>query len=231
MKTNTLKLIKELEKRAVFSLNDISRICYCSKDYAKIILNRLLKKELIYKITKNRYTLKTDIYIIATNLKHPCYISFWSASSYLGYTEQILNTIQIATTQKYKNLEFKGYKIDFIKIKDFFGYRKQRTDIGEIFIAEPEKLFLDCFLKQKEMGNIDEIIKIFQNSEISGEKVISYLKKTKNNSLVKRVGFMLEKYKNIDISQNFKLDTNYIKLSVFSKKNKKSSKWRIYYDI
>lgn len=231
MKTNTIELIEKLRKKPVFSLNDITRLCYCSREYSKIILNRLLKRNLIQKITKNRYTISGDIYVIASNLKYPGYVSFWAASSYLGYTEQILNTIQIATTQKYKEVDFQGYKIKFIPMKYFFGYKKQRTEQGEIFIVEPEKLLLDCMLKQKEIGNFDEIIKIFKNAEISKRKVVLYLKKIKNQSLIKRVGFMLERYKKIDISKNFELDTNYINLNLFSKKKKKTdSKWRVYYD-
>ncbi len=232
MKTNTIELIEELRKKSVFSLNDITRLCYCSREYSKIILNRLLKRNLIKKITKNKYTVDGDIYVIASNIKYPGYISFWAASSYLGYTEQILNTIQIATTKKYKEVDFQGYKIRFIPMKYFFGYKKQRTSRGEVFIVESEKLLLDCMLKQKETGNFDEITKIFKNSKISKEKVIDYLKKTKNQSLIKRVGFMLERYKKIDISKNFELDTNYIKLNTFSTKYKKTdSKWRVYHDF
>ncbi len=228
----TIKLIEKLKNKTVFNLNDISKINYCSKEYSKIILNRLVKRKLVKKITKNKYTLKENIYVIASNLKSPSYISFWSASSYLGYTEQILNTIQVATTNRYNDLEFEKNKIKFIQLKDFFGYKKQQTDEGEIFIAETEKLIIDCLLRQKEMGNFDEIIKVFKKAKISKSKVIKFLKRIKNQSLIKRVGFMLEKYKNIDISDEFELDTNYIKLNLFSKTNKnKSSKWRIYNDL
>ena len=80
----------------------------------------------------------------------------------------------------------------------------------------------------KEMGNFDEIEKIFQKIEISIEKTIEYLKKTNNLSLTKRAGYLLEKHKQKDISNSFKLDRNYVLLNQFSKKYKNlNSKWKI----
>ena len=224
-----IKLIDKLKEKAVFSVQDVQRMGDYSKEYTKLVLNRLNKRKLIKRITKNRYTLQKDIFVIASNLKIPSYISLWSASSYYGFTEQILNTIHIACTRRIKSISFEGYKIKFIKIKDLFGYNKVRTENGEIFIVKPEKLLIDCLLHFKEMGNFDEIEKVFQKAEISNEKIIEYIKKANNISLTKRIGYLLEKYKKIDISKYFEIDRNYLYLDQFSKKNGQiNSKWRVY---
>jgi len=221
-------LMKELGKKVVFSLNDIQKINNSSKEYSKIILSRLLERNLIKRITKNSYTTKLNIMAVASNIKIPCYISFWSASSYYGFTEQILSTIYVATTRKIKDLNFQGYKIKFIKMKDFFGYQKIRTGDDEIFIVDAEKLIIDCFLSYKSMGNFDEIKKVFSNATISLDKLVGYLKIIKNQTLIKRVGYLLESEKNLDISMEFVLDSNYVLLNPFSKKYKGiNSKWRI----
>jgi predicted transcriptional regulator of viral defense system len=222
------ELMEKLNEKAVFSVQDIERIADASKGYAKLILNRLTKRKLIKKITKNAYTSKKDILVLATNLKIPSYLSFWSASSYYGFTEQILNTIYVATTRRIKPINFEGYKIKFIRTKDFFGYRKIKTNEGELFIAEQERLLIDSLLYWKEMGNFDEIENVFKKAEVSKEKIIEYLKRINNLSLIKRIGYLLDNYKNMDISKSFKMDRNYIFLNPFLNKYKSlNSKWMV----
>ncbi len=225
----TIELLDKIRSKPVFRIQDIERIAYCNQSYAKQILNRLKKKKLIKQITKNRYTTKDNIFVISSNITFPSYISFWSAASFLGYTEQIVNTIQVATTRKAKPINFEGYKIKFIPIKNyFFGYKKISANEGDIFIAEDEKLAIDCLLRQKELGNMDEIENIFENAKISKDKIIEYLKKINKQSIIKRAGFLLEKKKSIDIHKEFNLDNNYILLNPTSKKWKGiNTKWRV----
>ena len=127
-----------------------------------------------------------------------------------------------------KEIIFENYKIKFIPTKYFFGYKKIKTTEGELFIVEDEKLLIDSLLKWREMGNFDEIKKIIRNAEISEEKIVEYMKRTNNVTLIKRVGYLLEKERGIDVSSYFKLDNNYVRLNLFSKHIKEiSSKWRI----
>ncbi len=220
--------MRKLESKPVFRVQDIERMCMCDRDYAKLVLHRLKERGLIRKVTRNVYTTKDDIRVVASNIAHPCYISFWAASYFFGYTEQIVNTIQVATTLRKNPIDFEGYTIKFIPIKEFFGFRKIRTENGEIFMVEPEKLLIDAFLRPRECGNFDEIVKIYENAEISKEKVMEYLERVGKQSIIKRVGYLLEKIRGIDISGNFELDRNYVILNPFSLKWKKiSSKWRV----
>ena len=223
------ELMEKLKEKAVFAVQDIQRIGDFSREYAKLVANRLVKRKLIKKITKNSYTVKKDILVAASNLKIPSYVSFWSASSYYGFTEQILKVITIACARKIKPIMFEGYRIKFIEVKDLFGYKKMRTEQGEIFMVDQEKLLIDGLMRFRAMGNFDEIEKVFQKAKISGEKCVEYLKRIKNLSLIKRVGYLLEKYKGIDIAKEFKMDRNYVYLNQFSKKRERTNaKWRVY---
>jgi len=225
---NSIRLLEKLREKTVFRVQDIERIAYCERSYAKQILNRLKSRNLIRQVTRNAYTTKDNIYVIASNIKYPSYISFWTASHFLGYTEQIVNTIQVATTAKAKSINFDNYRIKFIEIPHFFGYRKMRTSGGPLFVAEDEKLLIDAFLRHKECGNFDEIEKMFVNASVSEEKMIDYLKKVGSQTIVKRIGFMLEKFRGIDISEHFELDKNYVSLNPFSgSREATSSKWRV----
>ena len=97
-----------------------------------------------------------------------------------------------------------------------------------MFIVSDEKLIIDSIENQNKMGNFDEIEKIIENSKIKKEKIIGYLKRNKNQSTIKRAGYLLEKIKQIDLSKDFVLDKNYIKLNKLSSKTKEiNSKWKI----
>ena len=139
----------------------------------------------------------------------------------------------IAATKRHKDIEFENYKIIFVKLNatEFFGFDKITQGDYFIFLANDEKLLIDCLLHERFAGNFDEIIKIVKRGNLKKDIIIEYLKKINNISLIKKVGFILDKYKNIDISNEFKInDKNYIRLLRNMNKRKISSKWRIYYD-
>ncbi|MFA5797294.1 MAG: hypothetical protein WC916_04630 [Candidatus Woesearchaeota archaeon] len=48
----TILLLKQLDEKAVFTIQDIKRITHCNSLYAKQIINRLHKKGFIKKIDK-----------------------------------------------------------------------------------------------------------------------------------------------------------------------------------
>lgn len=222
-----------MDKTAIITKATVKQDKQVTNDYAYTYLYRQNKANKIKKITKGKYTTKTDPYIIATNLFTPSYLSFWSASYFKGYTEQIVNTLQIATTIKKKQIFFENYTFEFTKLskKAFFGFEKIYYGNDFIFIATDEKLLIDAILYPKKMGNFDEIEKICINSTIKKDLVIEYLKKINNKSLNKKIGFLLEKYKKIDISKEIMFkDTNTILLSKFQEGKHINSKWRIKHD-
>src|SRR3989338_11699103 len=127
-----------------------------------------MKQKLLEKLKEKAVFSVQDV---ASNIVIPSYISFWSASYYYGFTEQILVTMYIASTRRVKNFKALGYKIKFVKISNFFGYHKIKTNNGEMFIADHEKLLIDALQNQKQMGNFDEIIKVVQEGNFSKEKI------------------------------------------------------------
>ncbi|MDD4251019.1 MAG: hypothetical protein PHX27_02395 [Candidatus ainarchaeum sp.] len=201
-----------------------------SKKYARTILARQFAKNKLFRITKGKYIKNNDILIISTNLFTPAYLSFWSASYFNGFTEQIVNEMQVATTKRHKTINFENYTITFIKLskKYFFGFKKIKQGNGFIFVADDEKLLIDAISKEKHLGNFDEIIKIIKNSKIKKNTIINYLNKINNKSLNKKIGYLLETYKKIDISKEVNYqDNNYVKLSNFLDGKIINKKWKV----
>ncbi|MFT4250454.1 MAG: type IV toxin-antitoxin system AbiEi family antitoxin domain-containing protein [Candidatus Woesearchaeota archaeon] len=221
-----------LTQQPIITKADIKKRLGCNDEYAYTVLNRLKEKNKLIQIHKGVYTAIEDIHLIATNIHVPSYISFWSASQLKGYTEQILLSIQVATTKQYKTITHNQYKIEFYQLpkKAFFGYTKQQTTTGSFFIAEDEKLIIDCLLRENTIGNTQEIISIIKQANINKQKMITYLNRINNKTLNKKAGFLLEKYANTDLSEHITYkDSNYAKIGL----NEQiiNAKWRIKHDL
>lgn len=235
--TSAIEVLKLFDKKPLVTVNHVCKAFKKTKNYARLLLYRLHKRQLIKRLEKNKYTTHSDVFVIASNIVTPAYISFWTASMIKGFTEQVLNTVFIATTVKKQSIVFNNYKLVFVKMakKHFFGFEKKITDQGDLFIANNEKLLIDCFLKPKFIGNFSEILKILNNADISKDRLIEYLRIINNKSLYKRIGFLMETYKGVDISTDFKTlrfkDRNYVLLNPLAtlKKKRINAKWRVVY--
>lgn len=231
---NTANIIKMLEnsEKGVFSGNDISKIIKKPKRYSSLFLYRLKKKGLITEIERNKYTLKkTNLYIVFSNLVYPSYLSFLTAFSYYGLTTQIPKQIQIISLKSKKECYFDNYMLKFIKFKvnRFFGYKREKSLGGFIFIAELEKAIVDSlFLPQ--YCPIDETSRALSESisSIDINKLIEYALKMKNKVVLKRLGYLLEK-NNINIYNKLKnkINKRYDYLDLISKKGWKNKKWKL----
>jgi len=223
---NKIQLIDKLKIYPLFTFNDFIRITKKRREYARTLLYRLRKENIIYKIEKGKYTLHEDPLIFASYIQLPSYISFWTALRFYNFTEQLPNEITIATKKARDEINFLGNKIKFIKMKSFFGYRKERYGEFYIFIADKEKAIIDSLLIKN--VPLDEIIKAIKSRIIDNNKLINYAIKTKNKALIKRLGFLLERngYK-CKVLKKY-IDYNYILLDpMFEEKGEKNNEWKI----
>jgi len=111
--------------------------------------------------------------IYATNIYYPSYLSFSSAFQYYGITTQLPFRIMVAT---FKNRSLND--IELIKISDLYGYKRDRYNGFDIFIAEPEKAVIDSIIKgNTPLDELNNAIKICDISKLeryavrSGKKV------------------------------------------------------------
>ncbi len=194
------------------------------------ILQQLKRKQIITNLKRNAYTLteniKENLFQISTETINPSYISFWTALSYYGFTEQQTQTIQLITTKQYKSIIIKNHKIipTKFKINRFFAYKK----INHFNIAEKEKAIIDSLAYPNNAGGFNETIKCLKNAwpEINKQKFIEYLKRYNNKALNARVGYILEKLKLKKI--NLEIPTTYTLLNKEkSKTNKLNKEYRI----
>jgi predicted transcriptional regulator of viral defense system len=139
-------LIQSLSKNrmSVFTSKDALNLIDTNAQNLNKILYNLAKRGWLRRVERGKYMLiplgvdyvepyTENHFVIASKLINPYYIGFWSALNFYGYTEQLLNTIFIASTKRKKDITRGGvlYKFIRLKPKNFFwpfGNKNQRSN-------------------------------------------------------------------------------------------------------
>lgn len=219
-----LQLLKKLETFPMFTENDVAKITNKSPEYVRKLLYRANREGLIKRIERGKYTLHEDGMVFASYLSIPSYISLWSALRYYNMTQLQPYAIFVMSPVSKIIVKFQNTSIVFKKTKHMFGYKKERYADFNIFMAEREKAIIDSMLFKLPLQDIAEAL---NDKELDFEKLSEYAKKTKSISLMKRLGYILEKKKGNSYGLNA-LDNNYALLDYLGKKKgRKDRRWKL----
>lgn len=142
--------LRDIEK-LYFGYEDIARMLGISQNSAKVTAHRYVKQGMLVRIKRNIYILKekwTSLdreqkFIIANILQVPSYISLTTALDYYEITTQIqrdfIESVAVKRTIR-KDIEQTVFNYTKISTDVYRGFLKNRG----VFIAEPEKAFLDA---------------------------------------------------------------------------------------
>lgn len=192
-------LLNAVAPLLLFSTNDLKHTTGWTTSKIHNTLKRLKTNGLVIAIKRDSFVLAEKIpehiFALAVHAAAPAYVSFWTAASYYGFTEQQLQTVQVVSTKQYQPMIIGTHRIEVCTYKPdrFYGYQ-QREGFA---IAEPEKLLVDILYKPEKAGGIAECKKILTACWNSLDKkiVLLYLARFENRSLYARLGYLLE---NID---------------------------------
>ncbi len=170
------------------------------------------------------------------------YIGYYSALEIHSLITQPAMREQIVVNKQIKPpvLTVKGNRFQFIyhNPAHFFGIKQVWVDsYHKVPCSDLEKTFVDCLYKPDYAGGITEIAKaLFKSKEkIDYDKLLAYCKKFKAQSVIKRLGLLLE-ILSIPNPIEEKLQqlktTSFILLEPsYEKKGKMISKWRVQQNI
>jgi len=233
-------------RKSIFVLRDVVEVLDCSYENAKVIVERLAKKKWIVRIIKGKYLIVplsagvkgeyTEHEFIIASLFKPCYIAYWTALNYYGFTEQVPNKIFVAIRKRMKDREILGTKFKFVCIseKKFFGFNDISISNASVRISDKEKTIVDCLDKPKYCGGIEEITKaiFFAKEEINFGKLTDYAIKMGNNAVIKRLGFILNFLGLNSKNLENKISDSYSILDPTKEKTGKyDSKWKILVNV
>lgn len=153
----------ELEKSKKLYLNysDIANILGISPESARVTCTRWVKKGALIRIKRGVYILasswrfmeRAEKFVIANILQNPSYISLTTAMDYYEITTQMQqNFTESISIYRTKEVQIQDDIFSYTKIRKelYFGFEKK----DDIFIAAPEKAFLDA-LYLKSIGRYD----------------------------------------------------------------------------
>jgi predicted transcriptional regulator of viral defense system len=190
-----LSLIKTHDL-TVFNIRELKSLSGWDTNRIHNTLFTLVKKNMLIRIKRNMYTLpdylNEKIFKIATETVVPSYISFWTALSHYGFTEQQIQIVQQVSTKQTKEIRIDSHKIQITTFQpnEFFGY----TKIDGFVIAEKEKSLIDSLFKLEKCGGFNEFVKCLYNAweQVNKKRLILYLKMFHNKSLNSRMGYLIE---------------------------------------
>ena len=219
---NSIKLLKQLDLYPIFAEKEVLKLTKSTPKYARTLLSRLQKKGYIYRIERGKYSLYDDPLIFSSHLVKSSYLSLWTALRYHNLTQQQPQNIFVMVKSPKRKIKLSNTTINFIVTKQLWGYTKERYRDFDLFMAEPEKAIIDSLLAHLPLEYITEAVELHQ----APQKLAEYAQKTKNSSLIKRMGYLLEKYKKNAYGLKA-LDYNYIPLDYTKRRGKKDTRWRL----
>lgn len=196
--------------KRVFDVQEASELVGADPGSVSDMVVRLTKKKKLVRLEKGRYILlppsawesgrySEDAILVASQLVNPYYISYWSALSFYGWTEQPSRTIFIATTKRKSAISAAGMRFQFVLLKEhrFFGAVSHWVENQKIQVASQEKAIVDGLDQPRYCGEIVEVVKGLWNgrNELDWDRVLEYGLRMNNGAILKRLGFLLETLK------------------------------------
>ena len=253
LSTQSAKFINELnvnEKLCFTTANAYEILKDTEKGNVRKLLSNLTARGLIMRLKKGLYyvipyekdpeTFMPEWHIIVKNLVYNAkyYIAYYSALEIHGLitqpalTEHIVVNKQIKPSKtKIKNIEF---QFIYYNEKHFFGNKNVWIDDYEkVSCSDLEKTIIDCLYKPDYAGGIVEISKAIYKSrkQINFNKLFDYTEKFNSQSVMKRLGFLLElfeiKTKIIKKMQSVKMSSYTLLDPSLPKTGKRISKWNL----
>lgn len=202
-------------------LKPVAREQQLSNTHLRYLISSLASADWIEIIKRGTYAVKSPLYsgeippyAIAAALIQPIAISHWSACSYHGFTTQSPIMVQASTPKKVVTPEMRrgkadsprgraiwrayGLEIEFIHVnpKLFWGFEKIWVNSWQqVNITDPERTALDLIARPDIFGGVSAAIEILENSlgQISVNRLVEYALKYDTGSVIKRLGWALEK--------------------------------------
>jgi predicted transcriptional regulator of viral defense system len=196
--------------KTIFSVKDVWALKIGSQQSIWSVLSRLAAKGWIRRLRRAIYmivpleagiqqTWAEDPFKLAHELFSPCYIAYRSALSYWQLTEQVpsITTVAVPRRQKLPQLAAIRRQFRFVILAPhkFFGFTPVWRDNTKVNISDVEKTILDCLEKPQYAGGIDQAIQALlmaRQDRLDLDKLDAYLQKFRNNTLLKRTGFLLD---------------------------------------
>lgn len=135
-------------KMRIFTFSQFALLFGLSKPQTKYFLDKFVEEELLTRLKRGLYSLRTDPpseWEIANALYRPSYISFDYALAYYNLIPEMVYEVTSATTKPTRlfTTETLAFGYYTIKTEAYAGYTLKQDGERRFYIAEPEKAMVD----------------------------------------------------------------------------------------
>lgn len=216
MDTN-LRTLGKAESKVVLTLREEGRSVVQTADIfnmlgpdvkesaARKVIRNLVRKGWLSRIVGGKYLLlppehgpenlgENNVLALAAAVVEPCYVGWWSAASWHGFTTQKPMTVFVAVTKQTPSRDIDGSTVRFVKVtsRKFFGYEAFNIYGRQVPVSSPEKTLVDCLDRPDLAGGAGELARIVHSalSELESEDVLATAIAMKSTALLQRLGFL-----------------------------------------
>ena len=197
----------------VFTTGDAQAVLGVARHRVNKLLARLSDKRWLLRLRRGLYLiLPFEAGVEGTYSVHPFRIvphlatshalAYWTALSYYDYTEQMPDTIFVATTAEPTSAELTidelGLRYRFVTLvpHKFFGHRRIWIEGQEVTITDRAKTVVDCLDHPEYCGGVVEAAKGLHDGlfhkHFSPQTLTEYAGRMKNRTIFKRLGYLAE---------------------------------------
>jgi len=191
----------------IFTVSDAERVLRKPNPAVRKLLHGLVKRRWLQRLEKGKYLIiplsagidshfTENELVIASHLVVPYYISYWTALSHYGLTEQPTRTVYVAALTRRLPLELHGVFYRFITLtrQKFFGHTRVWVGDKPVQMADRVKTLVDCLDHPEFCGGIVEVAKGLWHSrnEMDWTQLVSYAERMGNGAILKRLGYLLD---------------------------------------
>jgi predicted transcriptional regulator of viral defense system len=203
-----LVLFLEWEKKPFLTNKQAMDILSISPDYIRVLLYRLVQKGWLAPVVPGIYEfipaergeaafVDTNPLALGSVLIEPYAFSFATAAYFYGLTTQASTTVYLETTKgKTRDISARDKKYRVIALAErlFFAVAEVNAYGSKVRMVDAEKCILDCIEHPEAAGDIPEISAMISQGKafISWPKLVDYAIRFNSQSLIQRLGFLLD---------------------------------------
>ena len=235
----------------IFGVRDAERVLHKPNTAVRKLLYGLTKRNWLQRIEKGKYLIvplsagteghyAENELVVAAHLIAPYYISYWTALSHYGLTEQPARTVYLATTQRRHSLTLHGVTYRFITLtrRKFFGHTRVWIGDKAVEMADRTKVIVDGLDHPELCGGIVEVAKGLwhRRDEMDWKQLETYAGRMGNRAVLKRLGYLLQVFDLGPVSLRErlqkKLSQGYVVLNpLSSRQGIHNARWRLVINV
>lgn len=201
-----VELIDWAADRPLFTVNEAERALGMERPSVREKLSRLARRGELRRIERGKYTVHDDPMIYATYVETPSYASLWSGLRFYDLTTQQPTRVQVVAATSRADLE----SVAFYYSSQMFGFRKRRYRGFDVFVADRERLLIDCLTRRE--VSVPDLVELIE--AVDTERTVAYAERVDQNALKKRLGYLFERVRGETVEAFRVRDRNYPQLDL-----------------